>query len=401
MKIEKLTTGKDTYKEKFIELLLYCFKMCERADFEKDWEKANREDATEVIFGMIDNGELASSITLSKRAIYMNKQKVSMTGVGGVATDSTYRSGGVCSSLMKDCLRTMYDEGAVYSMLAPFSYAFYQKLGWKWCYIQEQHEMNIDNMAGFKNQGTITKEKDIPTEELKKYYEGQAKQINGMMARLLPDWNKRMNIDDRYTISYRNSKGIIEGYMIYKINNNQSLFEVVELMYSSKEAAWSIFNYIYSHSAQVTKVKFCIANQALILDLLKNPRQETKQISYMMGRIINVEKALKAYEYQKEGSYIIEVTDELIQENQGIFKVRVNSNIEVDSNEKTYNAAVSKLEMSDVVDLKIDIRELTQLLIGFRTLLEIEAIDDIVIYNRKCIDYFKGSRSKVGLYDFF
>lgn len=390
MKLVELNKEKDLYEKQFIKLMCYCFKMCTEEDFKLDWLLSTPE--RETILGLVDEKVLASCITIPYKTMYIDGQAIPIAGVGGVTTDSMYRSGGVCSTLIKEGLKVMYERGVVFSMLAPFSYEFYQKLGWKWCYNNMSYTFEIDRLKRFKNEGHIEYVTAGNEEALKVFYEAYIKTINGACIRDDVQWGKRTSRKlDHYTILYKNNEGKVEGYMIYKIVHQTLQFEVIEMQYTTMKALRSFFNYMYSHSAQVTKVNISAKEHDVILDILPNPRCEAHLSSYMMGRIINIVKALESYTFVKDGSFIIEVEDDICEWNKGCFKVSVKDGV----------TTVQKVE--EEPNCKIDIRELMQVIIGFKTLKDIHTIEEIEWYNHKeeVMSIFKTNKSVVALYDYF
>lgn len=388
-----LNDGTSTYEDKFVELMRYCFKVCKEEDFRKDWAKSTSRNEKYIIMGTEIGDELATSITLIKRAIYLDGKKLSMYGVGGVATASTHRSGGACTRLVKEGIQKMYREGVVFSMLAPFSYEFYEKLGWKWCYTSWSYSFEIERLKGFKNEGKIEKIRKDNFELLDTYYHQWIRTMNGMTERDEDDWFKRVDGgDDRYTIVYRNNQGEVLGYMIYKIDHEKSAFQVIELSYQRLEAIKAFYQYIYMHRAQVKQVTVMTVGDTKVLDILSNPGGDTRELCYMMGRIINVEEALRSYTFQKDGMFYVSVTDDILEENTGCFKVVI---------ENGGVTSVAKVVDEDKIDFKIDIRELTQLIIGFRTMDELVDLEKVTVYNEEVKSCFKDKRSEVGLYDFF
>lgn len=387
--IIRINENKSIYEERFIDLMTYCFKMCTVEDFKADWDLSTPE--RETVLGSFDGETLASCITIPYRQMYVDGKYLKMASLGGVTTASTYRSGGVCSNLITEGIKVMHEQGAVYSVLAPFSYEFYQKLGWKWCYNNLAYTFEIDRLKKFKNEGHIEYLSDANMTELNHYYEVCIKGINGSCIRDNHHWERRISRKlDHYTILYRNARGKVEGYMIYKLVHATLTFEVVEMQYSKMATLRSFLNYIASHSAQVTNVQINAKEHNLILDVLSNPRCNTSVQSYMMARIIDVQEALKAYSFIKEGTLVVEVKDNICEWNEGCFEVTINKEVRV-------------LKTDKQAELTLDIRDLAQVLIGFRILEELDNLERVQWHRTKgCIQaLFKAERSKVALYDYF
>lgn len=388
-KIIKINENKSIYENRFIDLMTYCFKMCTEEDFKTDWNLSTPE--RETILGSFDGEVLASCITIPYRQIYVDGKCLKMAGLGGVATASTYRSGGICSNLIKEGIKVMYEQGAVYSLLAPFSYEFYQKLGWKWCYNNLTYTFEIDKLKKFRNEGYIEYLSETNRLELNNYYEGYIQGLNGSCIRDKHHWERRISRKlDHYTVLYRNTEGKIQGYMIYKLIHATLTFEVVEMQYSNMSTLRSFLNYISTHSAQVFNVQMNVKEHDLILDVLSNPRCNASIQSYMMAKIIDVQKALEAYNFVKNGTFVIGVKDDICEWNDGCFEININKEVTVSKTDKQ-------------ADFVLDIRDLAQVLIGFRTLLDLDTLEKIQ-WNQtseSMKSFFKTERSKVALYDYF
>ena len=181
IKTVKINEDKATYEQRFIDLMTYCFKMCTAEDFKEDWKRST--PGKETVLGALDEETLASCISIPYRTMYVDGKPLKMAGLGGVTTASTYRSGGICSNLIKEGLKVMHEEGAVYSMLAPFSYEFYEKLGWKWCYNNIIYSFEIERLKKFKNEGRIEYVNTTTMKELNMFYETYIQKLNGACTR--------------------------------------------------------------------------------------------------------------------------------------------------------------------------------------------------------------------------
>ncbi|MGL4737510.1 MAG: GNAT family N-acetyltransferase [Cellulosilyticaceae bacterium] len=379
MVIKQLEKDNLVQREAFIRLVGYSFRGCGPAPFEADWE--NYTPDVGMIMGNWDGDTLASAIMISHRQIMIDGKAVAMDGLGGVATSPVYRNGGWCSALIKEGLKQMYEHGAVFSALAPFSYAFYEKLGWKWSYNHLIYNVPMSELAGFKSNYKVELVDASNMEELKVFYEEHIQSINGVGLR--EDWNWQARLQTApYGIIVRDLEQHVVGYMLYEIYQGQDLFKVCEIQNEDVQALKTMFSYIYGHCGQVGNVEFMTPEYIDLLDYWSNPRWGCHKNTGMMLRVVNVQEALKAYNYEGKGSFSIKVMDEVCEWNNKTFSVQVAQNL------------INIEETVTKPDLTINIRQLAQVLIGFRTLDEVE-------HEGTLKGYFKEKRGRVVLMDSF
>lgn len=390
MQIKILNNEGNKYKDAYIGLMTYCFRMCTEESFQKDWENTSIEEG--AIFGSLDEEEvLASSITVLHKSIFVNGKKAAMGGIGAVTTAGQYRSGGVCSNLIKESLKYMKEKEMVFSMLAPFSYPFYQKFGWKCCYEAYITEIPMLELRAFKNKGKFEPITAKTKEDIAVFYDKMAQKYNGTGVRTDKDWEKALATKEGgYGVVYKNGDGTIEGYMLYKIMHHTLEFNIKEILFATQAAATSLLNFAYAHEAQANKVVIRTFALAQLLDILPNPRLKCTLEPGMMGRIIDVLKAMYYYDFNGCGNIIIKINDDTCEWNNKTFKV-----------EFTHNEVTNVVETKEQAQLEIDIRELTQLILGFRTLQELKELERVKVLDEKVSTYFKPTRSKSALYDFF
>ena len=383
-----LNIEKETYKEKCIDLTSYCFKACKREDLENRWDSMPREEGT--IVGILDDDKLASSMTITNRNIYLYGKNVSMGGIGEVATAAPYRSAGVCSKLMRSALEYMNDQGMVFSMLAPFSYEFYQKFGYKWCFNFKKYTIPVDALRGFETKGTFELLNPKNFNEVKGLYEKIMCEYNGCSVRDNFTWKRIQDVSgDKYVVIYRNQENKACGYMLYSITD-KLILDIEELVYENIEVLRAFLNYAYMHNAQANYVTITALEDMPILDVLASPRVECKIESAMMGRIINVQKALSYYPFKKIGQFTMEVMDEKAPWNNNTYTIKIRENGE---NE------IQVIEGKG--DVKIHIRELSQLILGFRTLKELSILGKAEVERSRVLEFFEEQRKITGLYDYF
>ena len=83
-------------------------------------------------------------------------QTVPMAGIGYVASYPEFRGNGAASQLMTEILQENYQKETLFSYLAPFSYSFYSKFGYRYVFNQKHYEIDAaDFPLGEKTHLTV------------------------------------------------------------------------------------------------------------------------------------------------------------------------------------------------------------------------------------------------------
>lgn len=386
--IKEINIKESPYGDQYVALLDYCFRNWGREDLIKEWEVLCQQYPECKVLGYIENDSLASVVTFSNREIYVDGNKVKMYGVGGVATKSTHRSGGICTEVFKVCLEKMYQEQVPFAMLAPFSYSFYEKLGWSWCYDYNTYDIKIEAFKNIRGTYKLDLIEGDHLSQLAAYYEKQIKNYNGTTRRSVKDWESKIAPDKgRYGVMCKNEKNDVAGYMLYEISDQ---FKVVEIEYTNKNALESLLGFISRHSAQVTCSSIKTASHVELRDVLSNPKCRAEKVAYMMGRIVWLEGALACYNYSNDGSCVIQINDDLLKQNTGTYKLTIE------------NGRMVKIERTNEQhQIGLDIKALTKLILGFRTIDQLSELEQVQVFEKESLAFFKKKPSKVVLYDFF
>lgn len=84
-----------------------------------------------AIFVAVDSGEIASTVRVFHRRIYLNGEEFTMGGIGEVSTKTAYRRQGLSSRLLEMAVRYMETEGLEFSVLATGTPKHYSRYGWE------------------------------------------------------------------------------------------------------------------------------------------------------------------------------------------------------------------------------------------------------------------------------
>ncbi|MCT0456353.1 acetyltransferase [Lactococcus cremoris subsp. cremoris IBB477] len=315
------TNTKD--KKEYLNLATYAFhkpKTLERARaFDKllEFSKA---------YGHYENEKLTSMLIDSHFRGYWGDKNVKISGIGYVASYPEYRGNGAIRQLMTESLREDYEEGTIFSYLAPFSYGFYEKFGYHYAFNQKHYKIPAQDFPkGQRTTGEISREK----------FEFEAEMSNGKTVsksseifKVLTDIHQKaynqgslvrseelwsyffIHKSQPHAAIYReNGKAL--GYLLYEFS--EMTFVIRELITLTDEAKQALYRFISSHAGSFSEIAWqAPANTLLEEEMIEPQRAEIKLVPYMQARIINLKEFLKV---NGQPNFSVQITDDIIAEN--------------------------------------------------------------------------------------
>ncbi len=294
-----------------------------------------------------------------------------MNGIGGVSTLPHYRRTGSIRGCFEKSLPWMYEEGFAFSYLYPFSSEFYRKFGYELCGEQIAYEVNLQAYKRFPIGGKcVLAEGDACFEDIKKVYGDFARGMNMMCVREDEDypWARELNParDCIYTYVYYNDAGEAKGVMTFdKTRENGSFYAKMnckQFLFSDMEGFKGLMNHALSFIAYYSHICFRLPVHmdalSAIAEWPKLPYART--IAHVgMNRVVNVQMVLEMAKYKGSGKVCMKITDEQIEQNNGLFTV-VFENGKATSVEKGGEAADIELTIQDFSRLITGSHDLSQ-----------------------------------------
>lgn len=179
-------------------------------------------------------------------------------------------------------------------------------------------------------------------------YTAYAQKFNGMLVRDTLWWQQRVLTDKEMNIAFAyNDKGIADGYLIYKVRNDE--LTVKELAYKNVNGRNLLYEFIGNHDSMAKKVKWIVPTTNNVPFIINNPYYEQMEKPYFMARIVDVKAFLEQYVYMTADTKIhLTVEDECVQENCGTYEVDIvdgeaTSVRQVDETNETIHCSVQYL----------------------------------------------------------
>jgi predicted acetyltransferase len=343
-------------------------------------------------WGVFEGKKLLAGMFNSDFLMNFDGHSVKLSGIGGVGTLPEARKGGHIRHIFEQLLPESYENGFVFSNLSPFSHDFYRKFGYEICCARNNISIPISGFHYLKPYGEYVH--IFPGDDtslLEQVHSAYVSKINhGIYRNYWPDnraW-KRYTREDPYSTGtylylWKNEQGVAKSYIKYKHiheddDNNMS---VSDLIFADKEGLYGALGFVSCFSSQFENFKWKMPSfidptdftgNAWSIEMSINPRE--------MTRVVNVKTALELMRRPDfEGEYVIEVEDKNITANTGKYLVE-------------FASEGSKVSVtSREADIKCDIRVLSQLVTGYRSLENAmySRKDGLEIINEKKVNILK------------
>lgn len=327
-----------------------------------------------------DDGTLMAHMLDNQYESWLDGTLVRNGGIGAVSTLPEYRTDGAVREIFRKLIPAAYADGEVISTLYPFSHAFYRKFGYETVCWKNVYEFSPAVLRGYVFGGKVRQWKTgDPVSEWTKLYNAFASSFNLAISRDDARMGKHLE-----GVFYKDRKfgymlwedGRPAAYLIFQDirHDPQAILEVQDLAWDRPAGFRAILGFLSRFSADYGTIRLFLPRNIELLSLIRSPLaydiQKTTDQAYMI-RVINAVKALEAIRKPEGCSFVIRISDEMIPENNGTWKVTA--------------GGVSPTE--EEPDLCVSERALGQLVCGAVSLAEAEYREDTAVQkNREMLE---------------
>ena len=337
--------------------------------FEGPWEPPKPEPGKDPQPGDMswwiseDGDDFCGCIGTLPARVRFDGHVVGMTGVGGVATLPQHRRKGAIRACMNAALADMREKGDVFSVLYPFSRAYYRQFGYEDGASVNVWTVKLSAIRLPDAGGTIRL--ILPGEDMAcvhQVYEACAKNWNLSFetCRCLKELEKRSWMKEkRYLYVWFDETGAPGGLMLFsKVNRVMDCrmeFGKENLMlFRDARALSAMLSFAKTFAADYDSIRFTVPQGVRVQSLIAEGNDAQCETCYnCMARLVNVPRALELCRTAGEGGIVIGVKDDILPENSGAWRVAFNPDGE------------NTVEKTDAApDVEMPVGELTQLLLG-------------------------------------
>jgi len=343
--------------------------------------KKCEEDQTEEWGAFSEEGVIIARMKNIRFTSYLDGKKVANGGISGVSTLPEYRNTGAVRAIFEKLLPSAYENGEVLSTLTPFKHAFYRKFGYETVCFGSKYLLKPEFLRAYRFDGSVRMwNEEDPVEPYLALYEQFASRYSLAFSRDAEFMKKKHmhgNIYKDRSFSYMlSAAGRNIAYVQFDdvYMPEAALMRVNEAIYLGREGFEAVLGFLARFSADYGKIELSLPTSPELLSVIRtedNYKIEKCTRQDYMVRLISVEKALTAIQKPQGTDVLLEVTDELIPQNSGLWHV---------TEKKTENIGAPG---SGKADLSLSIQALSQLAVGAASLSEALLRPDVELKSKQ------------------
>lgn len=310
-----------------------------------------------------DDDRMIAWLRLTPYTVRFEGQEVPMGGIGSVSYLPESRNRGNTNVLFAETLREMYDKGMLFSMIFPFSHAYFRKFDYELTHFR--HQINLPTRSFIRYgvpSGRLAQwtpeDDDAP---LISVYERFLEGVNLSVVRGPREWAAVHEADSRvkpcYTYIWYDEHGVPQAYFSCHIekDGNKRFLAMDDYAWGNNQGLCAIFGMLRRMCAQYRNMSWSLPDWMGLLSMFPEPYDvEMKVLPWGMTRVLNAQVALETLHHpRRPGSYTIALTDAHLPENDGTWHV-------------TFEEGQAKAEKVEdaMPDMRLDMRAFTQLIVG-------------------------------------
>ena len=325
-------------------------------------------------YGAVDeNGRVLAGMDVIPFTMWFDGQKVPMYGIGGVASMPETRRQGNIRKIFEKVFEDIYEKGAVFSHLYPFSHDYYRKFGYEHCGAAKKYTLPLAPARKLKNDGNAYEfiKGDNVRDKLIGVYETYASRHNIMLSRSEDRWNDVFNVSlfgaDRLYY-WKDAGNNIKSWVKFKKENEK--MRIHDIAWTDRESMLGILQFMGMFEGAAEKLTFR-ASPEFIAEIYWNNLYdiEIESTDWMgMNRVVNAERALELMKKPDgNGKFIIKIADRFAKWNNNTYAVE-------------YGGGKCSVKTSaDAADIEVSECALVQMILGVYEPEQIFNRDDVQI----------------------
>lgn len=312
-----------------------------------------------------DNQTPFSVMTTIPYTMWYNGVKTGMCGIGGVATLPQCRNRGGVRKCFEAAFADMRDKGQIFSILYPFSRAYYRKFGYENFTYTHTWTVRLEAFAPQQSKGAAALlEPGDDIGDIMRVYEAFSSGYDFAVVREESDFSYMTKVnpyaDKRYTYVWKNEDGVPKSYFSYKREqeNGDTIMNCIasgsgnsDFCFSDAQGLRGLIDLLRVFAPRCHAVRFNLpADFPLLCMLNESNFTRTEQKFTGQLRIVDLKKALERSPARGTGSAVIAVTDAQCPWNRGTWEIKYGGGA-VRSVGPTEKSPDAELTISDLAPL--------------------------------------------------
>ncbi|MDE2126507.1 MAG: GNAT family N-acetyltransferase [Armatimonadetes bacterium] len=314
-------------------------------------------------FGVWDDcGLQAKAVVIDFEQVFGERSLCRMGGIADVVCLPASRGKGYARAALQRALEHMREVGQPVSILFPFAYRYYRRLGWEWVGRRRTYTMPAGHfrLVPETEHVRLAGEDDRPA--IQRAYAQYATRYRGMLVRGAQLWQQRLDdSDDTFTYTYRYPQsGPVEGYVTWK-GGEGSRIRVGEFIALNLQAKRALLGLMRRHNMQTDSFRWHAAEDDALWMTDFEIGIDTSLEPLAMGRVVDVAGAFGCWKplTDAEGAADVQITDDVCPWNNACWRVELSG------------GAVTAVPTNADPQVSLDIRALSQAFYGSPSLMEL------------------------------
>ena len=276
-----------------------------------------------------EDGVLMARIIRNEYTTHFDGSDAPSNGIGAVSTLPEYRESGAIRAIFGALLPAAFAAGDVISTLYPFDHGFYRKFGYETVCYRNKYVLPPRALRGHDFAGWARRwQKGDPVAPFLALYEAFSARLNLSLKRDEAMALEHLEGSDLETrrFSYLLGEGdeptaYVTFRDIWRAEGAE--LRVEDLAFAARSGFQALLGFLARFSADYKTVVLPLPTDLELAPFLASPYEAEKEVSWdHMIRTVNAEKLLALLRKPAGVSVRIEVSDPLIEANNGIFEVK-------------------------------------------------------------------------------
>lgn len=275
-------------------------------------------------------GGLAGGLIVVPMGQYFGGRSVPMTGVAGVGVAPEHRGRGAGTRMMRALVRELYDAGVALSALYPATVPLYQRAGYeragaRYVTAVRPHDLSPAHDPAL----TVSHVEALGDDAMRALYARFARDRDGWLDRGPYLWRRlaRPHKGEPRAHAIHGPDGL-EGYAVILhgvTDGHDTEVTVSDLVAVTPRAMREAFALLAGYRSLAREVRWYGAPHDAFTQSLRERFHTVKLADFWMLRLCHVERALasRGYNPSLRGALTLHVTDDVIAENSGAFRLEV------------------------------------------------------------------------------
>lgn len=279
----------------------------------------------------VADGRCLSLIRILPYTVFIGGRRLSMGGIGAVATWVDQQGRGLAGQLMSYSVGEMRRLGHSVSFLYPFSHRYYAKFGWGT--VGQQHAYGSFSQADVKRLscGATVRAAITPSDyqTVRALYAALAPTFNGMVDRSEPQWERFLS---------RATGDHSQIYLIYQGGTPTAFFQCIDTaapdgkfcttaipLCPDHESCLAMFGFLAQLPSNVGSLRIVAPRTPLLNQYFREPWVELRLSPMFQARVVDVEAACssRGYSHECQADVIFALQDEYGPWNTGTWRLCV------------------------------------------------------------------------------